>query len=1039
MKIRQIAALLGMSICLTISSQEPATYHESEADYVRAMDLYDKGQYTAAQVLFDQVNANAMDPYRDIAVNAEFYSARCAMHLFHKDSRERMVLFVHDHPESMHVRTAYFELASYYYQRKQFKNSLEWFDKVNLRDLDAEETTDYHFKRGYAQFKKKRYSESKVSFAHLIDTENRYYAPANYYHAHLSYTDGNYESALAGFRKLEDDESFATVVPYYITQILFLQEKYQEVVDYGPDKLSSGEVKKSYEVARIIGESYFKLQRYEEALPYLEQFQSSSAPKERQDHYQYGFAQYKVGQYETALASFTLASNEDDVMSQVSTYHMGECYLKLDNKTYARNAFKESSRYNHDQQLKEDALFNYAKLAYELSVNPFHEAIRAFEQYLKDYPSSFRRDEAYAFLLDVYLTTRDYQAALDALDKIEEKDNKAKTAYQLSAYNRGIELLTNNKLAAARGMFTKVDTYPMDPSLSALAKYWEADMLYREEKYLEAISAYKAFQTHGGSYDTPYFKEAYYSAGYAHFMLKDYPASASAFKLYLKAREGAEDKKINDSYLRLGDAAFVAKNYTQSISEYDKAIALDIVDSDYAEFQKARAQGFMDDKPSKLATLKRLVSEHPTSAYVVASKYQLGETYFAMENNDDAAGYFEDIIQNHSGSAYVKKSLLTMGLIHFRKAEYQAAIASFKNVVENYPQDMDSQEAQLRLQDVYVELGDMAAYNAWFEEYVPTGSVAQLDSVNYRSAERKYSEGNCDEAIPALTEYIKKFQPGIFGVHASYYLGECLYERGDAELALNNYLFIISEPTNKFTEPALFSAATISFEGEDYESALGHYQALERIADFQNNILEARIGQMRCHYQLGQYEEAIAFSDAVLIDDNTPESIKEQAQYIKAKVLLAQDDMDAALIELNAVDRSSSGAMGAEAKYHIARITYEREQYKDAEDEIFELIKDYPAEELWKIKAFILLGDVYIGMEDYFQAKATLQSIIDNVEDETIKEEAIAKYEAIIAIENGESEGVDEEMEIEVEVPESEETPEVEGQEEGTNGSTEEE
>ncbi len=1014
MMLRAILMLSITVIGFGVFAQEPATFYETEAKYAEAMDLFDKEKFTAAQEIFDELVLYSDDPYRELTVNSEYYAARCAMQLFHKDTRERLVQFVHDHPESMHVRTAYFELANYYYSRKQYRNALEWYDKVQIRHLNTEETNDFYFRKGYSQFKKELFIEAKQSFFHLIDEPNRYYAPANYFYAHLAYQDKQYEAALRGFRKLEDDPDFAAVVPYYITQILFLQEKYEEVVNYGPEALQSEDVKKEYEVARIIGESFYNLQQYEEAIPYLKTFRDSQAPKERQDHYQLGYALYRTQVYDEALSSFGLATNEADELTQVATYHMGDCYLKTDNKQYARNAFKESSKLGFDQGLQEDALFNYAKLAYELSVNPFHEAIRAFEQYLKDYPSSERRDEAYAFLLDVYLTTRDYQAALDALEKIEVMDQKSKTAYQLSSYNRGVELYLNRKYELSSEMFDKVGTYDIDPSLTAMAHYWQADILYQTKQFDRAILGYKAFQEEGGSYDTPYFKEAYYATAYSYFMLEDYPNAKTAFKLYLVARPGAEDKKINDTYLRLGDCAFVAKAYDQAIADYNKGLILDIVNSDYALFQTARAQGFKGDNVSKTKTLDEIIRKYPKSAYHIPAKYQLAETFFKMDKNDQAYALFDDIIKNHSGSPYVKKSLLTTGLIHFRRGAYEDAISSFKKVVEDYPSDEDSHEAQLRIQDVYVELGRMDEYNEWYAEHVPSGSVAALDSVNYRAAENKYSNGDCAAAIPAFTSYVQQFQPGIFGINANYYLGECLFQDGQKEAALEKYLFVISEPTNKFSEPALYSAATISYEMKLYQEALDHYQALERIATFDNNILEARIGQLRCHFELGHYDQALGYADAVLADDNTPDYVLTEAHFMRGKILLSQGDDNGALQEFYTVDGLSSGAMGAESKYNIARINYDRATYSEAEQEIFELIQHYPSQEFWKIRSFMLLADTYTAIEDYFQAKATLQSIVDNVEDDATRQEAMDKYQAIIAIEEGESEGIDEEMEIEV-------------------------
>ena len=101
-------------------------------------------------------------------------------------------------------------------------------------------------------------------------------------------------------------------------------------------------------------------------------------------------------------------------------------YLELDEKPKAQSAFEKAATMDHDLEVREDALFNQAKLAFETDFNPFNDAIAAFEQYLEEYPDSPRRDEAYGFLLDVYLTTRNHVRALDALDKIQRKSPKEK-------------------------------------------------------------------------------------------------------------------------------------------------------------------------------------------------------------------------------------------------------------------------------------------------------------------------------------------------------------------------------------------------------------------------------------------------------------------------------------------------------------------------------------------------------------------------------------------------------------------------------------
>ena len=70
---------------------------------------------------------------------------------------------------------------------------------------------------------------------------------------------------------------------------------------------------------------------------------------------------------------------------------------------------------------------------------------------------------------------------------------------------------------------------------------------------------------------------------------------------------------------------------------------------------------------------------------------------------------------------------------------------------------------------------------------------------------------------------------------------------------------------------------------------------------------------------------------------------------------------------------------------------------------------DFASHEFWVVKGFILLSDVYRDEKDYFQARATLQSVIDNTEIAELSAIAKSKLEEINALDKTGSEGVKEE------------------------------
>src|ERR1700744_4715997 len=103
------------------------------------------------------------------------------------------------------------------------------------------------------------------------------------------------------------------------------------------------------------------------------------------------YAYFKVGNYEKASSELERLVSQNDVYSQNGNYTLGDVFLKLDNKQSARNAFLNASKMTFDARLQEDALYEYAKLSYELDFNL--EALNATRLYLKNYPQSRRLEE----------------------------------------------------------------------------------------------------------------------------------------------------------------------------------------------------------------------------------------------------------------------------------------------------------------------------------------------------------------------------------------------------------------------------------------------------------------------------------------------------------------------------------------------------------------------------------------------------------------------------------------------------------------------
>ncbi|RMG81727.1 MAG: tetratricopeptide repeat protein [Bacteroidetes bacterium] len=989
-------AFAGIFPCYPVFAQKTKVYSSDIKEYVYGTELFDKQKYAAAQKQFEIAIKKLNDPYSPITGNAEYYMAVCAIELFNKDGELLLKRFIEHHPDHPKVRTAYFHLGRYNYRKHKWKKVIEYFSHVDMYDLTNEEVAEYHFKTGYSYFKLGDYENASKSFYEIKDTDNPYTTPSRYYFAHIEYIKGNYQTALEDFNKIKNDKKFAPIVPYYITQILYLQGKYDELLQYAPQLLDSATPKRAPEIARLIGEAYFNKKEYENAIPYLIRYQRESHKATPEDKYQLGYAFYKTGNCKEAVKLFKSIPQTSDTLAQLAYYHLADCYLKSGKKKYAINAFKKVYELNIDKELSKNAFFNYAKLSYETSFDPYHTAVDLFLDFIEQYPNAPEKEEAYQYLLNAYLNTKNYKKALESFEKLRPLSPKMKEIQQIIAYNYGVELYQNKKYTEALSIFKKAVEINADPKLSAKAKYRIADIYYKQKQYDKALTAFQEFMFMPSAILLKEFPKANYNIGYCYFEQKDYENAAKWFRKYISLSSGIDSLLLNDACLRTADAYFVLKDYYKAKDFYQKAYEIGKIMPDYALYQKAMAMGIIKKREEKKALLETLVSRFPNSEFIDDALYELGKYYLIKNQPDLAVEHFQKIVTDYPKSPYVKKSLLNIGLVYYNNDENEKALEAFNKIIQQYPNYEDSKEALEAIKNIYIRMGKTEEYARLTEQLdFLDVSTAEMDSVTYEAAELQYLKGNCDKAIELLEKYLKKFEKPLFALSANYYKSECYYQKGQYDKALEGYEFIINQPVNKYSEEALYKASLINFTNQRFDKALSNYLMLEKIAENPDYKFDAQEGLMKTYFFMKDFVPAIQYADIVLENNTASPEQKVESQFIKAKSFYALDSLDAAYEHFKAVSHMTKSEKSAESKYYMANIMYQKDSLQKTEQLIYELVNQVPSYPYWVAKGLILLADVYYKSGDTFQAKATLQSIIDNYEGKDLKQIAQEKLREI--------------------------------------------
>ncbi|PIF06288.1 MAG: hypothetical protein CSA36_02385 [Draconibacterium sp.] len=995
-----LVPLLLLILLNPLKSQETAYYSNISREIDVAKELFNKGKFISAYHEFQKIG-KSLDKNSERYAEAEFYKSLSALKAGYKAGNKMLENFIENQGESPYINEAWFAMADYQFERKQYPAVLRSLRQVNRSDLAPDKKIKFGYMNGYSNMVTDNLDAAAREFFDIKDANNMFSKPATYYWAHIMYLEGKYQSALDGFKSLNNDPVYSKVIPLYVSHIYYKQQRYNEIIKYTPTILDYMGKEEQVELSKIVGDSYFHVKEFKKAISYFERYFDATPLKTREDNYILGYCYYQSGQFAKAKPLLENASKGEDAMAQNAYYHLADCYLKAGDKEKAKLAFDAASKMDFDEKIKEDALFSYAKLTYELSYSPFNETIKAFDNYINLYPYSERNPEAYQILTEVYMVTRNYKDAIASIEKIKNKTPSILQAFQRVTFYRGLELFNNLSYNQAIENFDlSLENSSYDKQISARALFWKGEALYRVGDYSSSINTFTRFLLTTGASSAPEYNDAEYNLAYAYFKNNNYESAASHFRKYVTANQNYRSEKLADAYNRIGDFYFLKTNYKKAIQNYQQAYSLNTFEPDYALYRIAFSQGLLRNESDKMANLEKLLKQYPESDYEDDAIYELARAYERTGENLKAIKAYKGILENYPQSIYYPKSLLQIGLIHYNNGNYEKALTRYKEVAEKYHGTSEAQTALSGIKNCYVELNRIDDYFIYVRKLGSGNnvSVTEQDSLTFMAAERAYMAGN-NNATTQLQRYLQQFPNGSFAINAHFYLGELLYKQGNYNDANKHYAFVVDQPNNIFTEQALSRASELKFNAEDYTAALTLFNRLEAFASGKWNVLKANTGQMRCNLILKQYQQAIISADKVAHSEIANEALRREANFIMGKSYYLTDNLTRALSALKPVAENVTLEQGAEAKYRVAEIYFKQGNKQQAENEIMNFISQNTPYQYWLGKAFILLADIYLDKGDEFQAKHTLKSLVENYNNpaDGIIKEASQKLDTIEA------------------------------------------
>lgn len=994
----------------SVFAQETHT-RQSAVDLLHeAQSLFYNEQYALAYPLFLQLK-NATNESSMHLEDILYGHAVCGLKLMNPAALDDADFFLIKSVSPTLVSNMRFHVGHYHFLTGSYVEALQQLERA----LNGSEISKYtwlsqaQFEWAYSSLALNRRDAALHVFENLsADAQSDYRLPASYYAGFCHYQKQAYDSAIYFFQQIAQHPQYNSDVPYYMADILLKTGKKEEALSFADSVLSTtGAEAHRLELGLLAAKLHVEKKNFSRALPLYEAYLNTHEKVTKDILYEWSFCHYKTGDAQKAIQGFKELSNEKDSVGQNSMYLLGELYLKAGDKQNARSAFQYCAQHNYHPDQQRVSRLNYAKLSAELGFQDM--ALSDVRAYIKDY-SNYQEihpevapdahlNEAKELLISLLTNTTNFDEGLAVYSTLSKTSVSAQKVYSRLLYGKAMQWMDEQKWSEADSLFVRILELGVAAEIIPYARFWSGELAYRQKNYNRAVDLLTVFI----SGNHPPLGEANgthakYTAGYAWIQKANYANALALFESINDWRSLYAGLK-QDLLIRKADCQYMLRNYPIADALYKQAIDSNFLQADYALFQRAVIAG-ISNKETKIKYLKWLKEKYPDSYLILDAEMELAITLMNEDRFAEAIPLLEKIARSPDAGALLPKSLMQLGLAHFNKGDNATSLNYYQNLIRQFPHAEETEDAIPLVRQIYIDLGKADEYLELMKVNGIVVDVDEADSLSYTSALTKYNRNDYAGSITAFEKYIQQYPKGAYLTDAQFGLGMSAIRVKDFLMADKALTTVFENGKSKFYESATLELARMCYlEKKEYNRSKQYFEALYINAVKEENKLEGLRGLVRSYFQLKDYAAAHLAATDLAAQKGSSTDDKSVALLVLGKSLQATGDTAGAINAFKQVVPINKASWGAEARYELAHGYYTKNNLAQAEKTAMLVIKETGAYEYWVTKSYILLGDIFLRQKDWFNAKATYQSVADNATIQELKDEARLKYEGVLELE----------------------------------------
>jgi len=964
-----------------------------EGHFRKGFTWMERKNYAIAQKYFD-AHIASIKPETIIhdhrIINAYYYATLCATKLGSVDSVEKFQQFIAQFPAHTLANQANYELGNLYCRQQDYDLGINYYLKVQETALDLNIQAAYRFRLAYAYLNNRSFAEAGVWFRKCKELSVDYSAASNYYAGYLELKNKDYTNALKDLQTAQKHRDYEVVVPYLILEVFYQSGDYQGVIDYAKevDNKHLDCIHKA-DIALLTAESYFLRKDYQTSIALYESYFAIEDQEALPDvKFRIGYALYTIKEYHKAIKYFKDLALQEDKLAQLACYYLGLSYMYTKQKNLAIQAFQQASKLTFDDRISEEAAFQYAKLNYDLGYESI--ALEALQSIKQTYPNSEHMATVDKLLSQMYLQMQNYDLAIAHIDSLPQKKPAMRKAYQKATLYKATTYYNQADYSTAIIWLQKSISHPIDKELTAQAHFFLAESYLAKQAYEQAIVHYQSVLTALQPSNT-YHQDACYGLAYTYFNTGTYTKALPLFLQYEKAIKNETAFKI-DALTRAADCYYADKSYQNAIDLYE---ILKTKNPIHSRYQKALIYAIIGKLTEAKKNLEFILNADKNNLYYEKALYDYAYLVFQYQEYATAITYFTRLMEEKPHSTAIPNALLYRAIAYVNLNQYAAAENDYLTLLTKYPTHPATENALLELPKLTNAMGPLEKIQEYIESYKSQYATNdKLSILALETAKNLMYSQNYPQAIEQLEAFIIQYPDSVNIEEAYFFLAEAYYRLEDMLQAREAYQKIVNQQS-LFYNKVLLRIATIAYKGHDFPLALTNYSTLHTRATSKKEQYHALEGMMKSNHALQHYDEVKKIGKMIIqLGAITVNGAREAALY-SAKASMQQGAYEEALEQLKQITQAQD-IYAAEGQLITAQIYHQLSDYKTSLDILFAFTKQHAHQKNLLEQGFLLIADNYIALEETFQAKATLQSIIEHTTDQTISDKAKEKLNDLL-------------------------------------------